>query len=72
MSDHKAVYFDRSRAKGAGAGKWVSQIKKGPFIATDEHESEAAARNAIGLEGGSLDRFYQPPDGETGREQVDL
>ena len=71
MTDFKSVYFDRYRSKQR-AGKWVTVVKTGPIIELTEHPCEAIARASIGLEGGSMDQFYEPPNGETGNERVEL
>jgi hypothetical protein len=60
----QSVFYDRHRRKPS----WVTVHKGDVIVETVEHETEQAARKAIGLKGGSADPEYRPPAGTTGAE----
>ena len=66
----KSVYYDYGRKKNGGA--WVTIHKTDTRVNIDEHPNERAAREFIGLEGGSTDPSYHPLRGKTGAQTVEV
>jgi hypothetical protein len=60
------VYYAR---KGRSGG-WMTTIKTTDTVTTHAHPHERAAREYVGLEGGSPDPEYRPLNGENGYERA--